>query len=399
MSGINAGTDKDVLAGLCLSQHINTLRRDPKSAIPPHWVVELNALGFTTFDDGQRQFLQAIGKSNEYTNSGNPRNWSPEWVRYHHAVSFTGRDETIPPVVPDAMELLSTEELRATLTTTVKYFLRSIQGIPFKINGHQIDSSFLKVGHNTPWTIDFKAEGEAACAGIEELPPCRYTDQGDIRVLEIDDIERRSDRGLGERVPSDQSESLFMQKWADGDFQKLCLDCHRSKSNLEQTAIGGFAPSYLFEGAGAYQTQVGVKKIKQLIAEYKLLWKRCPACGDLFDQERPDLIDLHHPGELYGIYDADGNCLVLGKVHNLSQMAVGLPANICLALLPHEIVKTVPLCCRCHRVISAYASERFLEYYRLKGLDCENPQVCVVPFGIGEVQICEDGSLHGPATV
>lgn len=154
-----------------------------------------------------------------------------------------------------------------------------------------------------------------------------------------------------------------MQKWADGDFQKLCLDCHRSKSNLEQSTIGGFAPSHLFVDGACQKTR---KKIRQLIADYKLAWK--------------------------------WGCLVLGKVHTVSEMPNYLADDICIALLPHEIVKTVPICCGCHKVVTYYMSERYLEYYASNGLNCENPQVCVVPFGIGEVQICEDGSLRGPAT-
>lgn len=401
ISGINAGTNKKVLAGLCLSQHLETFERynseELNMSVPPQWLVDLDALGYVwNWAEGHQEFLSSKGLGNEYTKSQDPRHWNSEWLEYQKASAYTGREITRIPPIPNAPNLINTDDLRATLRSTVGYFLRTVQGIPFKLGSRVIDPSFIKNYHQAPWTIDFRAENDAKCLGGGRYSlsgeTCRHSTKGDIRVSEIDDIERRTDRGLDEPPPSAMPRQMFMAKRKAGHFQPLCLDCHRGKSRSEQAKDGDFIPLYLQDNT--HENPI-YRKIRRLISDYKLSWKCCPACGDEFNPLQPNLIDLHHPGELYGVYDAEGKCLVLGKSHNVSQMHL-LPATVCLALLPHELVKTVPICCGCHRVITAYASKRWLDYYKSNGLHCENPQEFNVPFGIGVVRIAT--SLVGPET-
>ena len=174
------------------------------------------------------------------------------------------------------------------------------------------------------------------------------------------------------------------------------MPCHRGKSVSESSRFGEMAPAYLTAKDDALGTQKTA--IKRIIADYKLLWETCPACGDPFEPGRPDLIDLHHPGELHGIFDGEGNCLVLPKAHNVSQMHLDLTNDECIALLPHEVVKTVPIHCTCHWIITHYASKRCREYYQTNHLPCENVQEYSVPFGIGVVRVPEEGTLFGPGS-
>lgn len=59
--------------------------------------------------------------------------------------------------------------------------------------------------------------------------------------------------------------------------------------------------------------------------------------------------------------------------------------------LPHELVKTVPLCCNCHCIVTNYLDKKFAQE---NGLDCENPSSVELPFG-GTVNTPDKGIFRG----
>ena len=119
--------------------------------------------------------------------------------------------------------------------------------------------------------------------------------------------------------PSHRSKEEFEE--IRDNLQKLNLKCHRSKTIQERTGnLVSDAVRGNDQDVRARRDRCQIEQL-QLLNSYKLAWKKCPACGDAFDPKFPNHIDLHHVGELEGIFLIDEDvCLVPGKDYSLSKM-------------------------------------------------------------------------------
>mmetsp|Transcript_36586 Transcript_36586/g.79682 ORF Transcript_36586/g.79682 Transcript_36586/m.79682 type:complete len:647 (-) Transcript_36586:1356-3296(-) len=318
------------------------------TVLPEEWSAQLDSLNFQyNVLEGKETFEMKLGapkgsmlKSYSYLaptgqNRANVHDLDLRFVEYSNGTLTIDRERYRQPDIPDinSPHFFSNKQ-KQVLRHTWEAFLIQMDGIVFTLPKGDRYAGILPEEKQKPWYFDYKIEHDCvACTN-----GAGYCSLADARIKEIHEVVTRASRGGGIPVPSLMSFRVFESEKIN--FRSLCIKAHRDET---------------FPNDNLYCTEAEARKQQwELVNAYKLLHEKCPCCGVRFDPDKLYHADLHHPGENKGIRLQSSGELVVGpKVENIANMCKYSRRRF-LAFFLDELVKTVPICCHCHKILTFY---------------------------------------------
>mmetsp|Transcript_22744 Transcript_22744/g.50561 ORF Transcript_22744/g.50561 Transcript_22744/m.50561 type:complete len:426 (-) Transcript_22744:51-1328(-) len=343
--------------------------------VPKPWDERLRSHGFEyDYQEARRIFMTANTQSGMDEDAA-----KVAWENYaHNGTITTPRGKFTFPLSPLDSSFFSDTQ-KDTLRHTVTAFLLQQENILFNLpkdHKYQFDEKMVRNCMNTSY-FDFKLAGGCECSA------CEAADDGgttDARILEADDIIPRKMYSEDIPVPSSMRTAMFDRFHREGKLQRLSVKHHRDKSYRSDAIRHG-------------PTRMAHRERLDHLSQYKLLWKVCLCCGKIFDPDKTYYIDMHHVGGSEGIeLSASGKQVVGRKITEVSRLAHN--GTDYYLYSKDEMVKCVPICCECHRILTYYCDRDYAENHDLTS-HLREVNTVEIPLGVGTVHKPPRGTYKG----